>query len=296
MSKVIFLTGGTGYIGNAVANRLASLNYSVHVLIRKSNSTKPNISFHPNIVKHTSDTNEQGLEKIISQISPTILINIAGYFTRSNDTDVIDRIVDGNLTIGLKILNCAIKCGVPNVINVGSKFQLTNDGSVYTLCKSLLCSAIDFHCKNERIRATTLFLYDVYGPNDERPKIIPGILKTMDQQSEPLLIQNKNATLKPVHIDDICNAFEISVEEILSRKMYEHKKFKVFDQEAISIEQIMGLLRTLTKKNFQVEFNDSPETISEAEQFKIPLAKLDNWSSKVSFTNGLKRLLNENQK
>jgi len=73
-----FLTGATGFVGAALARRLAALGCEVHALVRPGASKWRLAGVEDRIQFYTGDLNDgDGVRRVVSFIEPSVIYHLA---------------------------------------------------------------------------------------------------------------------------------------------------------------------------------------------------------------------------
>ena len=189
MKKKILITGSTGFIGSNIINNLLKKNICTYALLRVKN--KKNISINKlkknKYYKPIFFKNNNELEKKLKNLKIDTIINCATYYSNKNDTKTIQNLIQTNIifcSIVLEILNKKIQ----KFINFGSMMEYSygnyfSPKNFYAITKYSFQKIVEFYrFNNKRIKFYNLKLYETYGNNDNRKKIIPTIIKNYSKK------------------------------------------------------------------------------------------------------------------
>jgi nucleoside-diphosphate-sugar epimerase len=104
-----------------------------------------------------------------------------------------------------------INNGCYHIINTGTSWQHFeqsnyNPVNLYAATKEAFEAIITFYKATSSLKVTTLKLFDTYGPNDSRYKIIPLLQKAFTEQKE-LSMSKGEQLIDFVYIVGIANAY-----------------------------------------------------------------------------------------
>ena len=218
----IIVTGGTAYIGSNLVKKLVSLNYNVNLIVREQSDlkllnellSKINLNIHNGTTKH--------MLEIISNIKPDIIIHLASYQIGYHETEDVEKILNSNILFGTQLLEAACKNKVKYFINTGTYWQYLNSkeenfNSLYAASKNAFNVFLQYYSKSKLIKSVNLILYDVYGPNDPRPKLL-NLMKKSDNIGKEIDLTKGEQNIDFVHIKDTIAAYLIAVEGLLRSK------------------------------------------------------------------------------
>jgi len=256
MKKSILITGSTGFIGQNLTKLLLSLNYKVLVLIRKESKNKlfvkktqkNNKNFHPIYFNNINI-----LPKKISKLKIDYVINLATkWIDKHNYKDLID-LINSNILFNTAILDVVPKKNLKKFINVSTYalFKTSkkyNPYNLYAATKKSFEDIIAYYQNNyKKTYFYNLYLYDNYGVNDKRSKIIAKILKDYKANKKTTIL-SKKVELNLLNVSEICKAFRLILEKKINSGNYliRAKKFT----------NILDLIKkTNIKLNKKIKYN-----------------------------------------
>ena len=157
----------------------------------------------------------------------------------------------------------------------GNNFSPKN---FYAITKFCFQKIEEFYKKdNPKIKFYDLKLYETYGDNDRREKIIPTIIKKYSQ-NKSITIVSKNLAMNFVHIESLMLAVKMIIENQIQEGEYciKNKKFT-------KIKEIIDSLNKKLKKKIKTKYLSS-------KKFSYYNNKLKNfpyWSDKKNLENFL---------
>lgn len=197
---MILVTGGTGFIGQALIRHLAGMGYSVRTLLRPSKTT-------PNLPKNIkidavicSLTDQRGLRAAMRDVD--MVFHLASTERRGSPSDLGKVDIDGTRAV----------VEVVNQVEIKRFFYLSHLGadraSGYPLLKAKAIA--ESYIMRSGVPYTIFRSAVVFGPRDQFTTILsrwirgsPGLL---------LLPDNGKSLLQPIWIDDLVNCISLAVE------------------------------------------------------------------------------------
>ncbi len=293
MEKVI-ISGATGYIGLHLCKALDS-KYEVYAIVRKQSNLKE-------LKKYVSSKRiimlEDNIKKFYTQmkeIEPDYFVHLAGKFISEHSEANLSDLLDSNLTAPVKMLDAICKAGCKNIINTGSYWQ-NYDGDnynpvdLYAATKMAFSNMLKYYTEVMGCKSITLKLFDTYGKDDERKKVL-NIIRDM-RDGETLDMTSCEQKVFYCYIDDVISAYMHALKLIKTSKSHEHKEYSIRSEIPIPLKDIVLQLKNLSGKNIQLNFGKrdnrnreimNPEGIGEV---------LPGWQEKYSIETGLKIFLN----
>ncbi|MBF0362194.1 MAG: NAD-dependent epimerase/dehydratase family protein [Oligoflexia bacterium] len=301
----IFIIGASGFIGAKLFFNLQKIRDDVYACSRapRHGWRMASVS-NSNKLLDLDITNFELLRNIIYKYKPKTVFNLSAYgaYSRQNDFSKIHNV---NYTGVLNLIKVLQESGVDAFVHAGSssEYGLNCKGpsedaelipnSDYAVSKVAASYLLKYYGKFFDFPALNLRLYSVYGPFEERDRLIPTLIEhCMDGGRYPNLV-DKDISRDFVYIDDCLHA--------LVRSALTIGKLKDKDHHGISLNIASGKKTTLedvvlcARKIFDIK--DEPKWGSMTNR-KWDLTnwygdpslanKLLNWSSKTSFEEGLK--------
>jgi CDP-3, 6-dideoxy-D-glycero-L-glycero-4-hexulose-4-reductase len=277
LKKKILITGSTGFIGSNIVSYLLKKNIYIYTLLRTKNKKNINIgrlkknkNYKPIFFKNFKE-----LEKKLKKLKIDIIINCATYYSTKNDTQTIQNLIKTNVifcSIVLEILNKKIK----KFINFGSMMEYSRGNyfspkNFYAITKYSFQKIGEFYkLNNKRIKFYNLKLYETYGNNDKRKKIIPTIINNYSKNKNTKII-SKNLKMNFIHINSLTKAIKMIIYDKIKEGDYCLKNNKF-----TNIKYLIDSLNKKLSKKVKVKY------LSSKKYFKntVSLNKFPFWSDK----------------
>ena len=176
------ITGATGFIGSNLVRVLLKNNSKITIITRKNSDYSKilDIKDKLNIYEYNGDIIE--LVNLFNLINPDLVIHLASSFILNHRLDEIDKLIDSNIRFGTQILEAMKLSNCKKIINTSSYYQhynneIYNPVNLYAATKQAFEDIIYYYSSSEyNIKSITLELFDTYGENDSRPKILNLLL------------------------------------------------------------------------------------------------------------------------
>lgn len=277
MKQKILITGSTGFIGSNIVNLLLKKNVYIYDILRNKNKKNKKIidlnknkNYLPIFYKKFDE-----LEKKLKKVKIDTVINCATYYTSKNDIKNIENLIRTNIifcSIILEILKNKIK----KFINFGSMMEYSQGNyfspkNFYAITKYSFQKIEEFYKLNyKNIKFYDLKLYETYGNNDERNKIIPTIIKNYAQNKD-IKIVSKNLKMNFVHIESLMKVIHM----IIFNKIREGE-YCVKNNKFIKIKKLINLLNIKLKKKIRIKYLSSKSFYNANNKLK----KFPYWNDK----------------
>lgn len=295
----ILIIGASGFIGANLFFALSQLRNDVYACSRNPKKSWRLTGINPQYLINTDITKFEQVQKTINNLRPQTVFNLSAYgaYSRQTNTEKIHQtnyIGTLNLIRSLSEFGCTafVQAGTSseyglNCNNSDESFELIPN-SDYAVSKASTSYLIKYYGRIHGFPCANLRLYSIYGPWEERDRLIPTIVSNGLKNKYPHLV-NKDISRDFIYIDDCTNAIVKTATTACK------------NNQGISINVASGIKTTLesvaliAKEVFNI--NDSPSFGSMvnrkwdlAQWFGNPtLAKeVLKWESKTTFEEGLR--------
>lgn len=287
----IIITGSTGFIGSAFFKKFKS-KYDFYFILNKNLK-----KIHNKKKSFKYDNNVHELKKFFIKIKPDAVIHFASCFKAEHNINNIDNILNTNIIFATHLLECMTHSGCKKFINAGTiwqnyKTKKYNPVCLYAASKQAFQDIEKYYFEVMNISFINLKIYDTYGPNDFRGKIIQFLLN-QNNSKKIIKMGNGDQILNLVYIDDIINAFNIALKKIYKSKNPLFKTYSLPGNKKIKLLDLVELIKKLFNKDLNVEWNAFPKRKREILKNNSKIKSLPGWKAKVLLESGLIKLKNE---
>jgi nucleoside-diphosphate-sugar epimerase len=181
--------------------------------------------------------------------------------------------------------------GIKQLINTGTSWQHYNNENYNPVClyaatKQAFESLIEYYVQAERFKVITLKLFDTYGENDTRPKLINLLNKFADDNIE-INMSPGEQYLNLVHINDVCEAFFIALTLIEENDKQGHNLYAVASDRNFKLKEVVELFEKVSGKKIKVIWGGKPYRKREVKSVWSKGLSLPNWKPSISLEEGL---------
>ena len=300
----ILITGGTGFLGKYVLNKLVS-NGNIPIVL--SRNFKPEfIAEHlEKIIPVTIDlSNERALSKVFENYKPHKVIHLAGSSRKNKDGEINLEKINYEVTAGL--LEIAVESGVKRIVITGTAdeygFQITPQTetmtaepvSEYAVSKNKAVNHALYLFKERSLPVVILRPFTVYGIGQPSEMFIPQAVECA-LRNVPFAMSNGTQKRDMVFVEDFADAMI----EALSAENIEGEIFNVGSGTAIALRDLackiwefagadVKLLKIGARPTNDNELHD---TLADNSKIKAILG----WESKTTIEEGLKIIIEDSK-
>ena len=299
-NKKILVTGGSGFIGSHLVEKLVSLNAEVSVLIRNSSdlwrlsSVKDKISIY-----ETNFLDPVNLKQTLEKIKPEIIFHTMADIRVKRDPNLLNSMIENNFQTTINLIRNLNKEKLELFINFGTCEEY-GDGEVpfkenqkeipvspYSLSKTMTTYLSSYLAKIENFPIITVRPFLTYGPKQVNEQLIPFIIRSMIK-GEKVNTGKMEQTRDLVHVNDVVSALI----KIPGSNIKKGEIINICSGKEIQVKSIVKKICDLTNRPFE-EFveTSAPYRIGETMHFygsNEKAKKLLNWTPQISFDEGLK--------
>jgi nucleoside-diphosphate-sugar epimerase len=287
--KNILITGGTGYIGSNLIDKLLSKEFRIFALYNNNKSEKINDNLH--WIKYNGSFDS--LTKITQKID--IILHLATLFSPKHSIDVIKNMINSNILLGVHLLEFAKENNIKSFINT-STYAQSIDGSAYnpqnfyTATKGAFESILKFYTESGVVNNITLSLYDTYGPNDTRPKFINLVLNNLNS-AQIFNMSLGEQEIRYIYIDDVTEAYYLSIELLLSNKISKSQTFSICGKETFTLNELVRHVGNIYGKKIETNPGFYPYRDREIMRCNPKFPILPGWEPKTNIEQGIKQII-----
>jgi nucleoside-diphosphate-sugar epimerase len=287
------LTGATGFVGSRLAHYLIAEGWEVTGLVRphsKLDQLKPRPDIPVKILE--LDGNIDTFFAQVRNAKPDAVFHLASLFLAQHMPHEVAPMIQANLTLGTELLEAMSAAGITRFINVGTGWQHYNNApyrpvNLYAATKQAFEDILAYYCDAHALRAITLKIFDSYGPDDPRPKLISALMRAAREQ-KALELSPGEQQLELVHIDDICNAFTIAATRTATLPAGTHERYALTAAHRITLRQLVEQMKTALNTDIPVKFGAKPYRPREVMVPWTNGTRLPGWSPQVPLAEGIR--------
>ena len=277
----IGIIGSNGFLGK-----------NLSIFLKKKNNVKNFSSY--------SDSKKKWLVTVCKEIknyAPDIIINCAASQILDDDLKSIEKLIYSNLYSQSGFLDEAKKQkNFIGFITFGSRWEYNQKGeyqpnSFYAATKHASDYLLQYFV-NKKITIVSLKIFDTYGKNDNRKKILNLLLKSYKNQTTLKLSPCKQE-VDLVNILDICELVSIICTDIKKKKIRGFKKFTVSSKKPMKLIQLIKILKKSLKKNLNVEIGALGYRKNESMKCLRKTYNYPSWKPRFKLIDDLRKIFDQ---
>jgi nucleoside-diphosphate-sugar epimerase len=292
MRKVL-ITGATGYIGANLTQRFVDSNVLVGIIKRPSSNMSRLNNVRQNLLTFDYDGSTESLIKALREFQPDVVFHLASSVIARHKTEDLETLINSNILFGTQLLEAMQLNGVNKIVNTSTSWQMReqlkfNPFTLYTALKQAFEDILFFYANVYDIKSISLRLPDIYGPNDDRSKILNLVHKAA-KTGNILEMSAGEQEMDILYIDDVVDGFIVAGDVLESVE----KKFNVSSlssMNSIALKKIVKMYEKLNEVIVNINWGALPYRDNEIMKITLPDNILPHWKAKVALEDGLRKL------
>jgi len=301
----ILITGGTGFLGPHIAQRLIEDEACEHVVI-PSTSHRSRVAFESDKISLVDgDVRDYGfVQRLFDKYGFDTVFHLAAISEVRECQDNAKLAFDTNIGGTINILEAARACSNINAIVVSSSYRVygrsplpyreeypLNDKGVYEASKTCADLIARSYFYNYKLPVTITRCSNLYGPGDlNYSRIIPNTIRLALNDESPLVHTGVEKLIREfLYIEDAVDAY-LALAKNIDKTAGE--AYNVGSGEKISIGELVNKILNIISSSIRIDYRES--SYSEITNQYLDSSKIKNdigWFAKVALTDGLNRTI-----
>ncbi|WP_312841792.1 NAD-dependent epimerase/dehydratase family protein [Stutzerimonas nitrititolerans] len=253
MTKRVLMTGVTGFIGRNLAVRLVNEGWEVHAIVRNTSKLNDCIQLEGKCVYHLSDGEINSLIAILGRVRPDVVFHLASLYIVDHVYEQIPSLINSNISLGVNLLEAMVATNCLKIINAGTSWQnyqcdTYRPVNLYAATKQAFEDILAYYCDAKKVASITLRLFDTYGPNDQRKKVLNLIVDALLEQ-KILGMSPGEQVIDISNIDDVVESFYRAGLHILASNSPSNDVFFV-SGEQYTLRSLVASVAAILGKNY----------------------------------------------
>ncbi|VVD83062.1 CDP-abequose synthase [Pandoraea communis] len=293
----VVITGASGYIGRKVASQFEADGWCVIRVMRPNPARDADAPADPeNVVLY--DGRAESLAPL-SHLDPatTVFLHLAAAVEIASEIDKVEQLVDANIRLGMGLATFMIRHGFTRLVSTESYWQFDESGalggnSLYAATKSSFSLMVEYLSRHY-LRVASLVLYDVYGPNDARGKLLNALIEHAGAQT-PFNLTAGEQIIDFIHVDDVADAFVVAARQLLADGATPaFHRYTVRSMRPLPLREYVGLIEKVTGRSIPVRWGGRPYPRHQIMKPWLPDAswQLPDWAATIRFEEGIASLV-----
>ncbi len=216
--KRALVTGAAGFVGANLVRHLLTSGHQVHIICRPESDLWRIDDIKNDLIMHKIPlTDKEVLTSSLEKIKADWVFHLAAHGAYSWQND-LERILSTNVLGTANLLHACAKTGCEAFVSAGSSSEYgykdhapkedewVEPNSEYAIAKAAATHFCRLYAQKRELPTVVLRLYSVYGPYEDKGRLIPTIIEHGLQGKLPPLVDPTIAR-DFIYIDDTVSAF-----------------------------------------------------------------------------------------
>lgn len=284
----ILITGATGFVGqNLVRQFLADSTYDMTCVVRDIDNAKAQFG---NTIRFISTSELSKLD----EINIDVVIHMASLLSSRDDEEIIDSMIDANITFGVKLMNAIKNKKRIKFMNIGSSAEYRNGAGspdpayLYSASKQAFRSLLSYYATIANWDYVHLIPYTIYGGVNNQKKLIDFVRESLDAK-EPVLMSPGYQISDFIHVNDVIDCIHYFIDNQDKWAGKKGEEYHLGTGRGTSIRELASIFEKQTGKKCNIKWGGRPYRERDVMHAVAPIGKLLDigWNARIKLEDGI---------
>lgn len=295
--KRALVTGATSFVGGHLVPALRAGGWQVDAIVRASSPAARVAALRAaDCGIHVHDGSPASMRAIVAAADPDCTWHLATKFVPTHMAEDIGPLIRSNIEFGALLLDAlADAARHAAVVTTGTAWQQHDNAeyapmSLYAATKEAFDTIAAFYSSVRGLRIVECLLFDTYGANDERRKLV-WLLRNAANTGEPLKLSGDGGQyIDFLHADDVVRALMIAGDRALAASPSSSERWAVRSEQPVTVRGFVERFARALGRPVPVEWNARPPRPREMNVAWTAGSVLPGWSPRIHLDDGLKSI------
>jgi nucleoside-diphosphate-sugar epimerase len=289
--RTVLILGASGFLGRHLMRGFRHAEVHIHGTVRASSYLRLlDCSGAIEGDLHEIKDDWSNIGDILAKVSPDIVINTTTASVGNEGLSEIKMMVTTNILYPSLLLTEMKQRQIKHYVSCGTSWQ-TSSGegylpfNFYAASKQAMEDLIEAFTFSG-LSATTLRLFDTYGPGDTRRKIVNLIIEAI-RDGKAIDMSPGLQKIDLVHIEDVVAAFLASAQQSLSGADAGHRAYQVSSGRPLMLRDIACIIAEASGKEPAINWGGRSYREREIMDPRSRLPGVPGWRPEIDIRTGL---------
>jgi UDP-glucose 4-epimerase len=260
----LLVTGGTGFVGRRVINRIKKDNKTV-IITRKERENLKNIYYHTCDLREIGEKDKKDILKLLDNKIDAIIYMAASIPRMGEKKETMNMAKENTLDPLVKFLdlfgeyvNKIIYTSTIDVVGIPeNKYydEYTNIKPItsYGVAKYIGEEYLNYYCRSNNKIGINLRLSQVYGPNEPLIRVIPMIKNCLLKNKIFTIYGTGEEKRRYLYVDDAAKAVQLSL------KSNQSGTYNIAGKDIVSIKDVINIMEKVYGNKLRTKQNNDYE-------------------------------------
>lgn len=290
MERTVLVTGVSGFVGSHLVRGLLAEGWRVHGVVRPESKVVPLSAVGEGWTLHRHDGTTEAMIAIMAEVQPTVVFHLASSFLSEHQSKDVVALVQSNVLFGTQVVEAMAQQKLRLLVNTGTSWQHYENRAyspvnLYAATKQAFEAVLQYYVEACGLRVITLKLFDTYGSDDPRPKLM-NLLKRVTVENQPLAMSPGEQRIDLVHVDDVVQAFLVAAERLRAGIVAGHERYAVSSGQPLSLRELVRQVEQILGRELPIVWGGRPYRAREVMQ-PWEGERLPGWVTAIELGKGL---------
>jgi len=287
----ILVTGATGFLGSHLIPHLLHSGHCVGCVVRSSSMLPHELSGLPT---WRVEADGVGFREALTKFRPDVVVHLAALYVAEHQYEDVGPLVRANVEFGAYLLDAMQLAGCDALVYASTSWQHYRSReycpvNLYAATKQAFSTLAEYYLDAAGLRLLELHLYDSYGEDDPRCKLL-NRLQVATESEEELAMSGGEQRLHLVHVDDLVRGVAMACDQVRTFKAGERRVYRLPSAKAVSLRELVAAFNDANQSNpARVRWGLRPYRVREVFEPWERAEGLPGWFPEVPLAVGLQR-------
>jgi nucleoside-diphosphate-sugar epimerase len=243
----VIVTGASGFLGSHLMRRLSSMGFETVGLSSQS------LRRHGGEVEPAPWLSDpSAVAEYVGATKPVVIFHLATSYVATPTSSDISRLVRANVEFGVGIAEGASRAG-SLIVYAASSFQryqgTRQPTTLYAATKQAYSEILNFYASTRDVPVQQAYLFDTYGPNDRRDKLVNVLMAACDVGT-PVVLGSPEKLINLTYVDDVCRSLVALMTELPKRQ-----DWVIRSPTSISLSDLVSTLSGISGRDLDITWD-----------------------------------------